>query len=58
MKSGLAVMIHLLEDDEVRSGPYDVVGVFYDKEEGPSDDNGLEDVLERAEWLAEADFAS
>jgi succinyl-diaminopimelate desuccinylase len=57
MKSGLAVMIHLLEDDEVRSGPYDVVGVFYDKEEGPVDDNGLEDVLERAEWLAEADFA-
>ena len=57
MKSGLAVMIHLLEDDEVRSGPYDVVGVFYDKEEGPVDDNGLEDVLERAEWLTEADFA-
>jgi succinyl-diaminopimelate desuccinylase len=57
MKSGLAVMIHLLEDEEVRSGPYDVVGVFYDKEEGPSADNGLEDVLERAEWLSEADFA-
>ena len=57
MKSGLAVMVHLLEDEEVRSGPYDVVGVFYDKEEGPSADNGLEDVLERAEWLAEADFA-
>jgi succinyl-diaminopimelate desuccinylase len=57
MKSGLAVMIHLLEDDEVRSGPYDVVGVFYDKEEGPVEDNGLEDVLERAEWLTEADFA-
>ena len=57
MKSGLAVMIHLLEDDAVRSGPYDVVGVFYDKEEGPSDENGLEDVLDKAPWLAESEFA-
>ena len=57
MKSGLAVMIHLLEDDAVRTGPYDVVGVFYDKEEGPSDENGLEDVLDKAPWLAESEFA-
>lgn len=57
MKSGLAVMIHLLEDDAVRSGPYDVVGVFYDKEEGPADDNGLETVLDKVPWLAEAEFA-
>lgn len=57
MKSGLAVMIHLLEDDEVRSGPFDVVGVFYDKEEGPHDENGLEEVLDRAPWLSESEFA-
>jgi succinyl-diaminopimelate desuccinylase len=57
MKSGLAVMIHLLEDDAVRSGPYDVVGVFYDKEEGPADENGLEEILDRAPWLAESEFA-
>ncbi len=57
MKSGLAVMIHLLEDDAVRSGPYDVVGVFYDKEEGPSDENGLEEVLNRAPWLIDSEFA-
>jgi succinyl-diaminopimelate desuccinylase len=57
MKSGLAIMIHLLEDDAVRSGPYDVVGVFYDKEEGPMADNGLEDVLEKAPWLAQSEFA-
>ena len=57
MKSGLAVMIHLLEDDAVRTGPYDVVGVFYDKEEGPSDENGLENVLDKAPWLAESEFA-
>lgn len=57
MKSGLAVMIHLLEDDAVRSGPYDVVGVFYDKEEGPADENGLEAVLDKVPWLAESEFA-
>jgi succinyl-diaminopimelate desuccinylase len=57
MKSGLATMIHLLEDDAVRSGPYDVVGVFYDKEEGPMDDNGLEEVLDKAAWLTGAEFA-
>ncbi len=57
MKSGIAVMVHLLEDEEVRSGPYDVVGVFYDKEEGPHDDNGLEAVLDHADWLAQAELS-
>jgi succinyl-diaminopimelate desuccinylase len=57
MKAGLAVMIHLLEDEEVRSGPYDVVGVFYDKEEGPADENGLEGVLDHADWLDQAAFS-
>ena len=57
MKSGLAVMVHLLENPSVRLGPYDVVGLFYDKEEGPVDENGLEPVLQRAPWLEEAEFA-
>jgi len=57
MKAGLAVMVHLLEDVSVRLGPYDVVGLFYDKEEGPADENGLEPVLQRAPWLSEAEFA-
>lgn len=57
MKAGVAVMIHLLEDESVRSGPFDVVGVFYDKEEGPADENGLEDVLDAAEWLEESALA-
>ena len=39
------------------SGPYDVVGVFYDREEGPAAENGLIDVLENAGWLADAAFA-
>jgi succinyl-diaminopimelate desuccinylase len=57
MKAGVAVMIHLLEDAAVRGGPYDVIGVFYDREEGPAAENGLIDVLETAGWLDEAAFA-
>jgi len=57
MKAGVSVMIHLLEDPEVLSGPHDVVGVFYDKEEGPSAENGLEDVLNAVGWLADAEFS-
>lgn len=57
MKSGLAVMLHLLEDEAVTSGPFDVVGVFYASEEGPHDENELEDVLEEAKWLEESELA-
>ncbi len=57
MKSGVAVMVHLLEERSVREGPYDVVGVFYDAEEGPHALNGLEPVLQGLPWLAEAAFA-
>ncbi len=57
MKAGLAVMVHLLEAPEIIEGPYDVVGVFYDKEEGPSADNGLEDVLDAVPWLSDAVFS-
>ena len=57
MKSGLAVMVHLLEDDAVAVGPYDVAGVFYDKEEGPLAENGLEAVLDEVGWLADAEFS-
>ncbi|MEA2010329.1 MAG: succinyl-diaminopimelate desuccinylase, partial [Actinomycetota bacterium] len=57
MKAGLAVMVHLLEAREIIDGPYDVIGVFYDKEEGPSADNGLEDVLDAVPWLADAVFS-
>lgn len=57
MKAGLAVMIHLLEDDAVRSGDFDLVGVFYDKEEGPVDENGLGPVLDHAPWLVDSKLA-
>lgn len=39
MKSGLAVMIALLEDADNRA--FDLMGVFYDAEEGPAAGNGL-----------------
>lgn len=57
MKAGVAVMMHLLEDPAVIGGPYDVVGVFYDKEEGAAHENGLDDVLLRAPWLEKSDLA-
>lgn len=57
MKAGLAVMAHLLEDEGVRLGPYDVIGVFYDKEEGPAAENALGAVLAAADWLAESVLA-
>ena len=57
MKAGVAVMVHLLEHPEVADGPYDVVGVFYDKEEGPAADNGLEVVLELLGFLGDAELS-
>lgn len=57
MKGGLAVMIHLLEDRQVMAGPYSVVGVFYDGEEGPIAGNALGPLLDATPWLTEAEFA-
>ena len=57
MKGGVAVMIHLLEDPLVRTGHYDVVGIFYEGEEGPADGNALEPILNRLDWLQDAEFA-
>ena len=41
----------LLEDESVRSSPFDVIGVFYAAEEGPQEGNELEAVFEQAGWL-------
>ena len=57
MKAGLAVMLGILEDAEVRRGPFNVTAVFYDREEGPADENGLEDLLDGFPWLTDAEFA-
>ncbi|MDA2978220.1 MAG: succinyl-diaminopimelate desuccinylase [Actinomycetota bacterium] len=57
MKSGVAVMIELLNDDAVAGSDVDVVCVFYDKEEGPAAENGLEAVLEACPWLLGASLS-
>lgn len=53
MKAGLAVMLALLEVPS----RYDLVLVFYDKEEGPDAANGLEPVLDACPWLKEVALA-
>ncbi len=57
MKGGVAVMLHLLEDREIRLKGRDLIGVFYSGEEGPAAANELENVLARAPWLRKAAFA-
>ena len=44
MKGGLAVMLGLLAEHEALRR-YNLVAVFYDKEEGPASENGLEPLL-------------
>lgn len=57
MKAGLALMIAALESPEVADGPYDVLAIFYDREEGPADENGLEEVLDSVAHLGAAELA-
>ncbi len=57
MKGGVAVMLHLLEDPAITMGPFDVVGLFYAGEEGPSSGNELEEILQSAAWMQEAELA-
>lgn len=55
MKGGLAVMIHLLE--QPAPPKYDLVGIFYEGEEGPASGNSLVPLLQEHEWLQMAAFA-
>lgn len=54
MKAGLAVMIELL-DARIAEGT--LTCVFYDEEEGPAANNGLEAVLDAAPWLIDAEIS-
>jgi succinyl-diaminopimelate desuccinylase len=56
MKAGLAVMIELL-DRGVGEAESALVCVFYDEEEGPAANNGLEAVLDGAPWLIDAEIS-
>jgi succinyl-diaminopimelate desuccinylase len=54
MKAGVAVMIGLLDDGDAEG---ELVCVFYDEEEGPAANNGLEAVLDAAPWLIDAELS-
>jgi succinyl-diaminopimelate desuccinylase len=53
MKSGLAVMLMLARERRFE----DLILVFYDKEEGPYDANGLEPVLDACPWMKDVGLA-
>ena len=57
MKGGVAVMTHLLEAPDLREGRFNLVGIYYDKEEGPAADNGLISTVAEIGWLGDAAFA-
>lgn len=57
MKSGLAVMIELVERLDLGALPYDLTLVFYEREEGPFEENMLGPLLEHFEELQRLDLA-
>jgi succinyl-diaminopimelate desuccinylase len=57
MKSGLAVMIELAERIDRASFPCDLTLVFYEREEGPFEENMLGPLLERFDELRTLDLA-
>lgn len=57
MKAGDAVLLALLESLDPDRLRFDLAAVFYDAEEGPSEDNGLRRLLEEMAWLRQARLA-
>lgn len=57
MKAGDAVMLALLEDLAWEEGRIEPIFVFYEREEGPYAENGLETVFREVPWVLEADLA-
>ena len=57
MKGALAVMQLLFERCDLAALPFCVVLVFYDREEGPYDANGLQPLLQKCDMLREVDLA-
>lgn len=57
MKAGDAVMLALLETLDPDALRFDVAAVFYDAEEGPSEENGLKRLLGEMPWLRDAKLA-
>jgi succinyl-diaminopimelate desuccinylase len=57
MKAGDAVMVALLEDIPWESSWAEPTFVFYEREEGPYAENGLEAVFAGSPWVLDADLA-
>jgi len=57
MKAGDAVMLALLERLNFAAARFDLACVFYDREEGPIEFNGLGRMLREMPWLREARLA-
>lgn len=57
MKAGDAVMLALLENFAWEEGRFEPKFVFYEREEGPHVENGLEAVFAGSPWVLEADLA-
>jgi succinyl-diaminopimelate desuccinylase len=57
MKAGDAVMLALLEDFSWESSWAEPAFVYYEREEGPYAENGLEAVFAEIPWVLEAEFA-
>jgi succinyl-diaminopimelate desuccinylase len=57
MKAGDAVMLALLEDFPWENSWAEPAFVFYDREEGPYAENGLEVVFAESPWLLDAELA-
>ena len=57
MKAGDAVMLGLLDRLNFAAARFDLACVFYDREEGPIEHNGLGRMLREQPWLTEARLA-
>lgn len=57
MKSGLAIMIELVERLDLKTLPCDLTLIFYEREEGPFEENRLGPILDTHPDLHELDLA-
>ena len=57
MKGGLAVMMGLIDFFSDKEKNFNIIYVFYEKEEGPFIDNGLEPLLTEFDIIQKADLA-
>ena len=57
MKSGLSIMIELVERLDLRTLPCDLTLIFYEREEGPFEENRLGPILDTHPDLHELDLA-